>query len=146
MSYPPLPGLVTDESDFLSDHAAVQLQEKLLAFQVRTEHTLAVYIVPRHGRGTIKQWCLGAFNAWTVGRKGYDDGAVLYIFTAEGDRDRGFWWLTIGYGLERALSDREVTAIIMKNASPSLDVGDEDGAVTSVVDAIIGRIEAHEGR
>jgi len=76
-----------------------------------------------------------AFGAWKVGRKGIDDGLVLFIMSA--DRRLRF---EVGYGLEGQVPDALASRVINEVIVPRVQAGDRDGAVTAGMDAIMGII------
>jgi uncharacterized membrane protein YgcG len=76
------------------------------------------------------------FKAWQVGRKGQDDGLVLFIFAD--DRKIA---IEVGYGLEDKVTDARAGRIIQETMAPRLRAGDTDGAVAVAVDEILGSIE-----
>jgi uncharacterized protein len=65
-----------------------------------------------------------AFQASKVGRKGLDDGLILFIM-ADDRRQR----IEVGYGLEGEVPDAMASRIINEIIVPRLQAGDRDGAV-----------------
>ena len=129
------PERVYDPSGFMSTPARKVLILRLLEYTDDTKHELGVWIGPAPEGSSIAAWCTVAFNAWGVGRKGVDDGVVLFIFP-----ESEYAQITVGYGLERALSDQEASKIIKRVLSPRFRVGLKDEAVIASVDAIIAEI------
>ena len=72
------------------------------------------------------------FQAWRVGRKGLDDGLVLFLF-AEDRTAR----IEVGYGLEGQVPDALASRILRESVIPRLQAGDRDGAVTEGAKQII---------
>jgi uncharacterized protein len=80
----------------------------------------------------MEDWTVRAFAAWKVGRKGLDDGLVLFIFTAD-HKVR----MEVGYGLEGQVPDLVASRIIRESILPRLKAGDADGAINEGVDRIL---------
>src|SRR5258708_30906492 len=77
-----------------------------------------------------------AFELWKVGRKGIDDGVVLFFF-AKDHKVR----IEVGYGLEDKVPDAAASGIIGEVIVPRIRAGDPDGAVTAGVEAVVARID-----
>jgi uncharacterized protein len=75
-------------------------------------------------------------EAWKIGRKKIDDGALLVI--AKNDRKLR---IEVGYGLEGALNDVTAKRIIDEIITPKFRSGDFAGGISAGVDRIIGVIE-----
>ena len=138
---PPAPARwVTDKAAFLSPATAADLDTRLADYDRRTGHQLLVYIDHTTGGAPIEDWAVKAFAAWRVGRKGIDDGLVLFIFTDD-HRLR----VEVGYGLEDRVPDIVASRIINDRMVPRIRAGDADGAVRSGVDALVTAIGAPAG-
>jgi uncharacterized protein len=130
---PPAPTQsVTDTANFLSFPAAESLNARLESYEQSTHHQLLVYIGQTTGDATIEDWAERAFAKWKVGRKGIDDGLVLFIMS--GDRKLRF---EVGYGLEPIVPDVTASRIINEVMVPRIQAGDRDGAVASGMDAVM---------
>src|ERR1700761_324472 len=86
---------VTDEAGFISGQTARNLDSRLAAFEKSTGHQVFVFIGKTTGGVPIEDWAVKAFKKWQVGRKGQDDGVVLFLMTDD-RRVR----IEVGYGLE----------------------------------------------
>jgi uncharacterized protein len=126
---------VTDRAGFLSTATASELDGRLQAYDRQTGHQLLVYIDHTTGGVPIEDWAVKAFEAWRVGRKGIDDGLVLFVF---GDDRR--LRIEVGYGLEDRVPDALASRIIRERMVPLIRAGDRDGAVRSGVDALMAAI------
>lgn len=131
---------VTDHAGFLSPAAASELDGRLGTYADRTGHQLLVYIDHTTGGDPIEDWGVRAFQHWKVGRKGIDDGLVLFIFSDD-HRLR----IEVGYGLEASVPDALASRIINERMVPQIRAGDRDGAVRSGVDALVAAIGAPPG-
>jgi uncharacterized protein len=129
---PPTPTRwVTDGAGFLSPQVADTLDRRLQAYEQQSGHQVLVYIGKTTGEDPIEDWAVRAFEKWRVGRKGMDDGLVLFIM-ADDRRLR----IEVGYGLEGDIPDAIASRIINDVMVPRIRAGDQDGAVTAGVDAI----------
>ena len=77
------------------------------AFEAKKGSQIAVLIVPSTQPEEIEQYGIRAAEAWKLGRKGVDDGAILIV--AKNDRRVR---IEVGYGLEGALPDAIASRII----------------------------------
>ena len=131
---PPAPDRwVADAAGFMSGEAARSLDSRLEANERSTGHQLIVYIGTTTGNIPIEDWAVRAFGAWKVGRKGIDDGLVLFIMSA--DRRLRF---EVGYGLEGQVPDAIASRIINEVIVPRVQAGDRDGAVNAGMEAVMG--------
>jgi len=91
-----------------------------------------VYIAPSTGGATLEDWTVRAFARWKVGRKGLDDGLVLFLFA----KDRTVR-IEVGYGLEGTVPDARASRIVRETIEPQMRAGRPDQAVTLGVDRIL---------
>ena len=130
---PPAPtSWVTDTAGFMSPAAQSSLDSRLQTYEQSTGHQLIVYIGQTTGDAPIEDWAVRAFAKWKIGRKGIDDGLVLFIMSA--DRKLRF---EVGYGLEPVVPDAIAGRIINDVIVPRIQAGDRDGAVTAGMDAVM---------
>ena len=130
---PPAPTRwVTDTAHFMSPGAAAKLDSQLESYERSTGHQLIVYIGQTTGDAPIEDWAVRAFEKWKVGRKGIDDGLVLFIMAA--DRKLRF---EVGYGLEPVVPDIIAGRVINDVIVPRIRAGDNDGAVSAGMDAVM---------
>ncbi|HET9343287.1 MAG TPA: TPM domain-containing protein [Candidatus Eremiobacteraceae bacterium] len=133
---PPLPtSWVTDNAAFLSAGERENLDNELQSYQTKTGHQVIVWIGQSTGDTPLEGFTINAFTKWKVGRKGLDDGAVLFVF-AQDHKLR----IEVGYGLEPMLTDARSSEIIRDVIVPKIRAGDDDGAVQGGVDAMIAAI------
>jgi uncharacterized protein len=138
---PPSPSRwATDTAGFLSPGALVDLDSRLEAFQRTTGHQVLVYIALTTGDTPTEDWTVRAFAAWKVGRKGLDDGLILFIF-AQDKKVR----IEVGYGLEGVIPDAIASRIINEVIVPRIQAGDRDGAVAAGVQALLSVVAPREG-
>ncbi|HXM19623.1 MAG TPA: TPM domain-containing protein [Candidatus Tumulicola sp.] len=133
---PPAPTQwVTDNAAFLSPETRAALNQKLEAYERSTGHQVIVWIGDTTGDAALEDWTIRTFEKWRIGRKGLDDGIVLFIFA----KDRKIR-IDVGYGLESVLPDATASEIIRNQITPRLRAGDKDGAVSAGVDAILAAL------
>src|SRR5437660_1640913 len=79
VAVPPLTGRIVDLTGTLSlDEIGLQSQ-RLKDFEARKGSQIAVLIVPTTQPETIEQYSIRAAEAWKIGRRKIDDGALLVI-------------------------------------------------------------------
>jgi uncharacterized protein len=125
----------TDRANFLSAGAQTALDDRLAAYAQQTGHQLLVYIDHTTGGVPIEDWGARAFQRWRVGRKGLDDGVVLFIFS-----DDRRLRIEVGYGLEAQVPDARAAGIIREVLVPRMQAGDAPGAIAAGVGALLKTI------
>jgi uncharacterized protein len=130
---------VTDTAGFLSPATVQELDQKLEAYEKQTGHQVLVYIGKTTEGYPIDDFAVRTFQAWKVGRKGLDDGLVLFIM-AEDRKIR----IEVGYGLESIVPDIIAGRVINDILVPKIRAGDQDGAVRDAVTALTGTISGTE--
>ncbi len=138
---PPAPtSWCTDEAGFLSPQAVESLNARLENYERQTGHQLLVWIGKTLGQDqSLEDWAVRTFEAWKVGRKGIDDGLVVFIF-AEDRKIR----IEVGYGLEDKVPDIYAYRVINNVLAPGIRAGRPDEAVDAAVTALIGYISGNE--
>jgi uncharacterized protein len=139
VAVPPLVGRVVDQTGTLSSGQIDSLQQTLRAFEARKGSQIAVLIVPTTAPETIEQYSLRVAEAWKIGRKKIDDGALLVI--AKNDRHLR---IEVGYGLEGALTDVTSKRIIDEIITPKFRSGDFAGGISTGVDRMIRIIDGEK--
>ncbi|WP_028134536.1 TPM domain-containing protein [Bradyrhizobium japonicum] len=136
VAVPELTGRVVDQTDTLSSSDIAALSQKLQDFESRKGSQIAVLIVPTTQPETIEQFSIRVAEAWKIGRKKVDDGAILVV--AKGDRHLR---IEVGYGLEGALTDVTSRRIIDEVITPKFRAGDFAGGISDGVDRMMRVIE-----
>jgi len=129
---PALAARVTDLTGTLSVDQRGQLEAKLTAFETQKGAQIAILLVPTVTPEAIEQYALRVVEAWKLGRKGVDDGALLLI--AKQDRKLR---IEVAYGLEGALNDATAKRIISETITPRFKQGDFYGGIDAGLDAMI---------
>lgn len=115
----------------MSADAMRSLDSQLESYEGSSGYQLLVYIGRTTGGVPIEDWAVKAFQSWKVGRKGLDDGLVLFIM-ADDRRLR----IEVGYGLEGQIPDAMASRIINEVVAPRVQAGDRDGAIVNGMTAI----------
>jgi uncharacterized protein len=138
---PPAPDRwATDEAGFLSRQTVEALDARLEGYEQQTGHQFLVWIGRTLGENEVlEDWAVKAFEAWKVGRRGLDDGLVLFIF-AEDRKIR----IEVGYGLEDKVPDAYAYRVINNILVPGFGSGRPDQAVDDAVTALIGYISGKD--
>jgi uncharacterized protein len=136
VAVPPLTGRVVDQTGTLSSDDIASLTQKLRDFEARKGSQIAVLIVPTTQPEEIEQYSIRVAEAWKIGRKKIDDGAILLV--AKNDHKLR---IEVGYGLEGALTDVTSKRIIDEIITPRFRFGDFAGGISAGVDRIIGVID-----
>jgi len=136
VAVPPLTGRVVDQTGTLSSGDIASLTQTLRALELRKGSQVAVLIVPTTQPETIEQYSIRVAEAWKIGRKKIDDGALLVV--AKNDRKLR---IEVGYGLEGALNDVTAKRIIDEIITPKFRSGDFAGGISEGVDRIIRVID-----
>ncbi len=136
VAVPPLTGRVVDQTGTLSSDEIASLSQKLKDFEARKGSQIAVLIVPTTQPEEIEQYSIRVAEAWKIGRKKIDDGAILLV--AKNDRKLR---IEVGYGLEGALTDVTSRRIIDEIITPKFRSGDFAGGISDGVDRIISVID-----
>jgi uncharacterized protein len=133
---PPLDARVTDLTGTLTAGQQAELEQKLADFEARKGAQLAVLLVPTTQPEAIEQYSIRVVEAWKLGRKKVDDGALLIIA-----KDDHTLRIENGYGLEGVLTDAVSNRIIADTMVPLLRQGQYFAAITAGVDQMIGLID-----
>lgn len=100
---------------------------------------MAVY--PRVPQGAIEQFTIDIAERSRLGRKGLDNGAILFMFMAE--RVARF---EIGYGLEAALTDADARHILETQLLPAFTKGNYADGIDGTLAATFKNIkDAYHG-
>ncbi len=133
---PPFESLVQDLTGTLTAGQQAALEEKLTAFQVRKGTQVALLIIPTTEPEDIAQFGVRLAEAWKIGRKGVDDGAILIV--AKDDRAMR---IEVQYGLEGVLTDVTSSRILNDTIAPLFKQGDYFGGVNAGLDQMLKVID-----
>ncbi len=133
---PPTPNhYVTDGAGALSEATSTALENELHSYETSTGHQVIVWIGKTTGEVPLETWTAETAHTWKIGRRGHDDGAVLFLFM-----DDHKVRIEVGYGLEGSLTDADSKRIIDERIVPAMRQGDTDRAVADGVRAILTTI------
>ncbi|UWU91611.1 YgcG family protein [Bradyrhizobium sp. CB1015] len=136
VAVPQLTGRVVDQTGTLSSSDIATLTQKLRDFENRKGSQIAVLIVPTTQPETIEQFSIRVAEAWKIGRKKVDDGAILVV--AKNDRHLR---IEVGYGLEGVLTDVTSRRIIDEDITPRFRSGDFAAGISAGVDRMMRVID-----
>jgi uncharacterized protein len=139
VAVPQLTGRVVDLTQTLSSDDIAGLTQTLKDLEQRKGSQVAVLIVPTTQPETIEQYSIRVAEAWKIGRKKIDDGALLVV--AKNDRKLR---IEVGYGLEGALNDITAKRIIDEIITPKFRDGDFSGGISAGVNQIIRVIDGEK--
>jgi uncharacterized protein len=136
VAVPPLTLRVVDLTGTLTSGDIATLNQKLKDLETRKGSQVAVLIVPTTQPETIEQYSIRAADAWKIGRKKIDDGALVVV--AKNDRHLR---VEVGYGLEGSLTDVTTKRIIDEVITPRFKGGDFAGGISAGIDRMIKVID-----
>lgn len=123
---PPLTGRVVDRAGVFGAGAS-RVEAAVLALENASGGQMAVLTVPTLDGEPIEDFSIRVAEAWKIGRKGKDNGAILVI--VPDDREMR---LEIGYGWEGEINDAKAGDVI-RDMAPFFRAGNyADGAVYAV--------------
>jgi uncharacterized protein len=131
----PIPALkarVTDETNTLSATDRQSLEAKLADWEQRSGNQLVVLIVPSTRPEPIESYSIRVAEAWKIGRKGQDNGA-LFVIAKDDHKMR----IEVGYGLEGVLTDVTSHRIIDEDVAPLFRQNRFAAGINAGVDRII---------
>jgi uncharacterized protein len=136
VAVPPLRAPVTDLTGTLTPEQIATLEQRLRAFETEKGSQIAVLLVPTTQPETIQQYSLRVAEAWKLGRRGVNDGALLLV--AKNDRAV---FIQVGYGLEGAVPDVLAKRIVEQVITPRFREGDFFGGIREALDRMIALVE-----
>jgi uncharacterized protein len=136
VAVPPLTGRIVDLTGTLSAADIAAQSQRLRDLETRKGSQVAVLIVPTTQPETIEQYSIRLAEAWKIGRKKIDDGALLVV--AKNDHKLR---IEVGYGLEGSLTDVTARRIIDEVIGPRFKSGDFAGGIAAGLTRIIAAID-----
>jgi uncharacterized protein len=133
---PRLEARVTDLTGTLTAAQQAELEQKLADFEARKGAQIAVLLLPTTEPEQIEQYSIRVVEAWKLGRKKVDDGALLII--AKNDHTLR---IENGYGLEGVLTDATSNRIIQETMVPLLRQGQYFAAISAGVEQMMRLID-----
>ena len=131
---PPAPEhYFNDYTGIVAATTADTLDHRLEQFERDTSNQIVVAIFPRmESASSIEDYTVRVAQAWRVGQKATNNGAVLFVF-----KENRTLYIQVGYGLEGVLPDALCKRIIDDEIVPHFRNGDFAGGVEAGVDALL---------
>ena len=131
---PPKPDrYITDQAGVLDNSTLSTINAQLEQFEKETSNQIVVAIyrsLPPDAE--IAQYATDTYNAWKIGQKGKDNGALLMIFVNDHKM-----FICTGRGLEGALPDAICKNIITQVIAPQFKQGNYGGGTQAGINAMI---------
>ena len=136
LDVPSLSGRVNDYAGMLSSGARQRLESELAAFEKAESTQVVLLTIPSLEGEPIEQFGIRVAEAWRIGQKGTDNGAIL-ILSKQDRKVR----IEVGRGLEGRLTDLVSGRIIRNEMTPRLKAGDIDGGIAAGLRAVMAAVK-----
>ena len=136
LEVPALKGRVNDYAGLLTPTTQNQLEQALMQFEQAESTQIVVLTVNSLEGESLEDFSMQVAEAWKVGQKGLDNGAILLI--AKNDRKIR---IEVGYGLEGSLTDMISGRIIRNVIVPAFRSGNFDQGVANGVAAMMAAVK-----
>jgi uncharacterized protein len=136
LEIPALKGRVNDYANMLNPHTIRQLDAALADLEKTDSTQIVVLTIPSLKGDSLEDFSIRVSEAWGIGHKDMDNGAVLLI--AKNDRKLR---IEVGYGLEGVLTDLISGRIIRNVITPQFKMGHFDQGVLDGIGAMIGTVK-----
>jgi uncharacterized protein len=145
LDVPKLQGYVNDYAGMMSPSTRTEIERELKALEVSDSTQIVVLTIPSLEGEVIEDFGIKVGEAWKIGRKGKDNGAIFIVARQERKMR-----IEVGRGLEGKLTDLMAGRIIDLVVKPRFKRGDYDGGfragVSAMIDATHGEFKAEEPR
>lgn len=126
--------LVSNPDNILSASAVDSINSILVPMRSKGVAEIAVVVLDRIDEGEDSYFFAhNLFNEWGVGKKGKDNGVVIYVNKQLRDIQ-----IEVGYGLEGTLPDAVCKRIISQTIAPELKKGNWDKGLEAGVGTMCG--------
>jgi len=131
---PPKPDrYITDQAGVLDSSSLYSINAQLEQFEKDTSNQIVVAIYPSlPPDASVDQYTIDTYNAWGIGQKGQDNGALLMVFV----NDRKMFICT-GRGLEGSLPDAICKNIVSQVIAPQFKQNNYAAGIEAGVNAMI---------
>lgn len=132
--FPPRPSppkLVNDMAHVMSADEVAMLEEKALAFEDSTSNQIAIVTISSIGEYDISDYATQLSNRWGIGKKGRDNGILIIAAINEHRMN-----ISVGKGLEAALTDLVSGRIIRNEMAPAFREGNYFRGFDRALDAV----------
>ena len=131
---------LSDPTRLISDSEAAQLRNLLSTFENETSNQIAVSIYASAPKSGIEQFTIETAEQSRLGRKGLDNGAILFVFLKE-----RIARLEVGYGLESVLTDADSRRILETQLAPAFAKGNYGAGLDGSLNALFHNVrEAYQ--
>ncbi len=138
--FPQAKGYVNDYAHVLSAESWSKITNLCREVEEKTGAQIAVVTVKSVGESTVAEYVNRLFEQWGVGKKGQDNGVMLFL--AYGERKVR---IEVGYGLEGALPDITTGRILDNYIIPEFRRGDYNAGLVGGATAIAGLVAKEAG-
>jgi uncharacterized protein len=132
LEVPQLNARVTDLAGLLTTEQVASLEKKLQNFESTDSTQIAVLIIPSLEGDPLDDYSMRVAEAWRLGRKGRDNGALLLLAMKERQVR-----IEVGYGLEPELTDARSRQIIANEIVPRFRQGEFYQGIDAGVEGMI---------
>lgn len=131
---------VNDYANLLDDDEEKRLEQKIREHEGQTSNQIALVTVNSLEGYSPNDLARQLANKWGVGQKGKNNG-VLILVKPKYPNERGQVYITVGYGLEHALTDAAAKRIIDKVIIPHFKSENYYKGLDKALDRITARID-----
>jgi len=136
LEVPSLGRRVNDTAQMLSVQTRADLETLLTGFEATDSTQIVVLTIPSLEGEVLEEYSLRVVEAWKIGQKGFDNGALLLIA-----RDERKLRIEVGYGLEGSLTDLVAGRIIGGVIVPRFKEGNYDQGIRDGVTAMVAAVK-----
>ncbi|MFH1874071.1 MAG: TPM domain-containing protein [Pseudomonadota bacterium] len=133
-------GYVNDFANILDVSSENYLEQVLSSFQKQTGNEVVVATVTSLDERSIEDYAEELYQAWGIGKKGEDSGALLLI--APNERKLR---IEVGYGLEGIINDAMAGRIIREKIVPDFAQGDFNLGIVKGATTLVAVIAQGQG-
>lgn len=132
LDVPQLKGRVNDYASMLSPETAQKLDTILSELENSDSTQVVVLTIPSLEGEVIEEFSIKVAEAWKIGQKNLDNGAILLI--SKNDRKLR---IEVGRGLEGKLTDLISGRIISSEIIPKFKEGNFNGGIEAGINAVV---------
>lgn len=132
LEVPQLRGRINDNAAMLSAQSRTALESFLEQFEQTDSTQIVLLTIPSLDGEVLENFSLQVVEAWKIGQKGSDNGALLLI-----SRDERKLRIEVGYGLEGSLTDLVSGRIISREIVPRFKEGNFDEGIRAGILAMV---------
>lgn len=132
LEVPKLRGRINDNAAMLSAQSRTALENMLEQFEKTDSTQIVLLTIPSLEGEVLEHFSLKVVEAWKIGQKGVDNGALLLVA-----RDERKLRIEVGYGLEGSLTDLVSGRIISGEIVPRFKQGNFDEGIRAGILAMV---------